>query len=149
MTQTDRQLIAKWWDEAWNEGLWAASWSQSLDGLTAEQAAWSPAPGRHSIWKLALHMIFWRHSWIRRAATGIKPTDAEIARDNFPEITNPSEASWAATRRVFEDTQKQIAEILKKPDPACEPLMQFLPHDCYHFGQINYLRAMQGLKPIE
>src|SRR3954471_21578609 len=44
---TDRELIQKWWQDAWTEGLWSASWSKSLDGLTPDQAAWQPpsAPG--------------------------------------------------------------------------------------------------------
>lgn len=146
---TGRELIAGWWDEAWNTGIWAASWSKSIDGLTAAQASWSPAPGRHSIWKLVAHMVFWRESWIRRAGTGVKPSEDEIARGNFPEIRDQSEAAWSAMRARFEATQRRIGELLKGADSASEPLMQFLPHDCYHFGQINYLRAMQGMKAIE
>ena len=32
----DRQLMAKLWDDAWNIGLWTASWRQSVDGLTPD-----------------------------------------------------------------------------------------------------------------
>lgn len=149
MAQTDRELVTMWWTDAWNQGLWAASWSKSLDGLTAAQAAWSPAPGRNSIWQIVLHMIFWRESWLRRAATGQKPTDDEIARGNFPQLTDLSDTAWQAARQRFADSQQRIADRLRDPNPANDPLMSFLPHDSYHIGQINYLRAMQGLKPIE
>jgi len=27
--------------------------------------------------------------------------------------------------------------------------MELLPHDSYHIGQISYIRALLGLKPIE
>ncbi|HZN36453.1 MAG TPA: DinB family protein [Pirellulaceae bacterium] len=152
MAQTDRQLITAWWSAAWTDGLWAAAWSKSIDGLTAEQAAWKP-PGvagqRHSIWQLVLHLIFWRESWLRRLATGQKPTPDETARLNFPEIADRSEAAWAEARRRLADTQQQIAAALASVNPDADLLMHFLPHDCYHFGQINYLRAMQGLPPIE
>ena len=40
MEQAAREHVMKWWNEAWSEGLWAASWRKSLDGLTAAQAAW-------------------------------------------------------------------------------------------------------------
>jgi len=152
MASTDRELIVKWWDAAWNEGLWAAAWGKSLESLTAEQAAWAPAEGgagRHSIWRIVLHMTFWRESWIRRAATGQKPTDAEIAAGNFPEVTDRSEAAWVAAKKRFEKTQSGVAAALRSGTVESEPMMQFLPHDSYHFGQINYLRAMQGLKAIE
>lgn len=152
---TDRELILKWWSDAWTEGLWAASWSKSLEGLTPEQAAWRPpsAPGvageRKSIWQNVLHMIFWRESWLRRAATGQKPTKEEVDAGNLPAIPEVSQAAWDATRRRFEDTQQRMAAAIADPATADKPLIYFLPHDCYHFGQVNYLRGMLGLAPIE
>lgn len=152
MITPQRELIVKWWNDAWNDGLWAASWDRSINGppaLTSQQAAWSPAPGRHSIWQIVLHMIFWRESWLRRAETGVKPAKDEITRLNFPELTDTSEAAWSETCRRFKDSQDRMLAALRIPSPAYDPLMHFLPHDCYHFGQVNYLRAMQGLPPIE
>lgn len=151
---TDRELIQKWWPEAWTDGLWSASWSKSLEGLTPQQAAWQPpcAPGvpgkRHSIWQNVLHMIFWRESWIRRAATGQKPSNEELAAGNFPEVADITDAAWNQTRERFRQTQDRMAETIKTGDPSL-PLLYFLPHDMYHFGQINYVRAMHGLAPIE
>ncbi len=144
-----RAFVGRWWDEAWNEGLWAAGWSKSLDGLTPEQAAWSPAPGKHSIWQNVLHMCFWRESWIRRATTGVRNTDQEYTQLNFPEVTEISQAAWDGARQRFEQTQDGIRTCLADPSPAFDRLMYFLPHDCYHFGQINLLRSLQGLPPIE
>jgi len=154
MSQSDRELVGKWWSEAWNEGLWSASWSKSLEGLTPQQAAWQPpsAPGvpgsRKSIWQIVLHMIFWRESWFRRVATGQKPSKEEVAAGNFPVIPEATDAAWTQARQRFTQTQERMAEALKTADPS-HPLMYFLPHDMYHFGQINYLRAMHGLAPIE
>jgi uncharacterized damage-inducible protein DinB len=151
---TDRELIVKWWNDAWNEGLWAAAWSKSIE-LSPQEAAWHPssAPGvssgRHSIWQIVLHMIFWRESWLRRAATGQKPTKEEIAAGNFPPLTDTTQAAWDAARQHFADTQTRMAAVLADPKTDISILVYFVPHDSYHFGQINYLRAMQGLKPIE
>lgn len=144
-----RAHVAETWDAAWSSGLWAASWSKSLEGLTAAKAAWPPAPGRHSIWQHVLHMVFWRENWLRRAATGVKPTPDEIAQLNFPDVADASEPAWAALRARFADSQSCMAGALRDPDPANDPLVGFLAHDCYHFGQINLLRALQGLVPID
>lgn len=155
MAESGRERVLKWWGEAWDEGLWAASWKKSLEGLTAEQAAWQPpsAPGvpglRHSIWQIVEHMIFWRESWTRRVEGGRKHTDEEYKTGNFPVISDRSEGAWAASRARFEETQKRAAAALKDRGEAAAILEYFLPHDCYHFGQINYLRAMLGLKAIE
>ena len=150
--ETGRELVNRWWSEAWTEGLWAASWPKALEGLTPEQAAWRP-PGvagkRHSIWQLVLHMVFWRESWLRRAATGQKPSEQELATCNFPEIKEVSQRAWDEALARFGSTQDRTAAALKELDPKNDPITYYLPHDCYHMGQIMYLRAMQGLAPIE
>jgi uncharacterized damage-inducible protein DinB len=144
-----------WWDEALATGIWAASWSKSIEGLTPQQAAWQPpsAPGvagqRHSIWQIVLHMIFWREGWLRRAATGQKLTKEEIDAGNFPAVGEVSAAGWDQARKQFMDTQSRMSAALKDSSPKNDPLIWFLPHDCYHIGQINYIRAMLGLAAIE
>ncbi len=154
---TDRELIVRWWNDAWTEGLWAAAWSKSVEGLTAEQAAWRPpsAPGvdgpRHSIWQNVLHIVFWREMWLRRVATGQKPSKEDLATGNWPEV-NGGEAGWAEARQRLGETQKQMAAALASPELSEEhskALAYFLPHDCYHFGQINMVRGMLGMKAIE
>jgi hypothetical protein len=144
-----RSLISKFWNDAWTEGLWAASWSKSIDALTPEQAAWSPSPGRHSIWQIVLHMVYWRENELRRFATGQAPSADEVAKLNFPEITDISPAAWEQARTRFRATQEKMAAIFADPSKNLDRAQYLVPHDAYHFGQINYLRAMQGLPPIE
>lgn len=149
MEPAARAFVVDSWDRAWTEGLWAAAWSKSVEGLTPAQAAWSPGPGRNSIWQIVLHMCFWREYALSRAEGGATKSDEEIARNNFPAIKDASEAAWAATRSRFEHTQKQIAAGLRNSDPSFDRLTGLLGHDSYHIGQINTLRALQGLKAIE
>lgn len=144
-----RSHIAAWWDDVLTDGHWAASWRASLVGLTAEQAAWSPAPGRHSIWQIVLHMVFWREVVLRRTCTGQSTPPDERARLNFPDITDRSESAWAEAIRRLDDTHARVAAALRDPDPGNDGFAEFLPHDAYHFGQINYLRALQGIKTVE
>jgi hypothetical protein len=42
-----------------------------------------------------------------------------------------------------------VAAALRDEKMPIDRLRYVLPHDCYHFGQINLLRAMLGLPPIE
>jgi hypothetical protein len=154
-TAIENALLASFWNDAATEGLWAASWPKSLEGLTAQQAAWTPpsAPGatkpRHSIWLIVSHMCFWREDALRRLTDPSKPTDTALAAGNFPVPTDITERAWAATRERFADTQRRIAAELAKPTTDTSRLRYMLVHDCYHFGQINYIRAMLGLPPIE
>ena len=50
------------------------------------------------------------------------------------------------------ETQERMAAALADPglsEEHARVLAYFVPHDCYHFGQINLLRGMVGMKPIE
>jgi hypothetical protein len=145
----DRESLLTWWNEAWDKGLWAASWKRSLEGLTGKQAAWKPSPDRHSIWQIAEHMIFWREGQLRVARGGAKASEEEVQRLNFPEPAETSDAAWNATVRRFEETQRALAAAIADPAVDVSRLANFLPHDAYHFGQINYLRALMWLPPLE
>lgn len=151
----DQRLLGTFWNDAWGEGLWAAGWEKSLEGLTPEQAAWSPpnAPGvegtRHSIWQNVLHMCFWREEGLRMLHDPVKPTAEKIAAGNFPGVTDKSGAAWDAVKARFAETQRRIGELFRTPGGDTSRLRYMLPHDCYHFGQINLIRSMLGLKAIE
>lgn len=149
MDPAAREYIAGAWDRAWSEGLWAAAWGKSVEGLSSAQAAWSPGEGRNSIWQIVLHMVFWREYALRRAEGGDVLPDDEIARRNFPRITEVTEEAWAEARRQFEASHRRVAQGLRNPSESYDRLASLLGHDAYHVGQINYLRAMQGLAPIE
>lgn len=144
----DRALIVKMWNEAWESGLWAAAWSKSVDGLTAAQATWQPGPGRHSIWQIVEHLIFWRGVVLKRAAGGDGPTEAEVAAGNFPQPTIASEAAWADLCQRFAASQRAVAMGIESGSDL-DRFPYLTAHDAYHMGQINYLRAMQGLPAVE
>lgn len=146
---TDRTLMAGLWNDGWNEGLWAASWSKSIAGLTPQEAAWTPAPGRHSIWQIVLHLCFWREEALRRLDGREKATPEDVLANNFPAVSTVNAEAWEAARARLAQTQATVlAAMLNGPnDPA--RLMYLITHDCYHIGQINYLRAMLGKSAIE
>jgi hypothetical protein len=145
----EREALAKWWDDAWEGGLWAAPWGQSVQDLTPEQAAWKPAAGRHSIWQIVTHIIFWRELDLGLLAGRPKPGKDEINARQFAEPAEVTAAAWRSTIDRLADTQRQLSAAIRDPAHSLARVQYLLPHDCYHFGQINYLRAMQGLKPIE
>lgn len=145
----DRNCLAELWSSGWKDGLWAAAWSTSVGGLTPQEAAWSPAPGRHSIWQIVLHMCFWREESLRRLEGEEKATPDIVRANNFPAIAVISTEAWDAARARLERTQDAVLAAMKSSlnDPSW--LVYLIPHDAYHIGQINYLRAMLGKSAIE
>jgi hypothetical protein len=147
----NRADLLKYWELAETSGLWYASFRAAVDGLTATEAAWTPQPSRHSIWQLVHHVIFWREYTLRLLA-GEKPDQAEIDRCNFaapPASGSAGEAEWRASVQRFHDSHRRVAAAIADEKNPTTRLAYHLFHDGYHVGQIMYLRAMQGLKPVE
>ena len=78
----EREPLVKLWEEAWAEGLWAAAWSKTVEGLPPEQAAWKPQAEHHSIWQIVNHILFWREITFRRLAGGREPEQGDEGRLN-------------------------------------------------------------------
>jgi uncharacterized damage-inducible protein DinB len=146
--ESSRQLLLRWMDESWEGGLWAAPWKRALEGLSAEQAAWRPANARKSIWEFVNHMCFWREIELRRLA-GETISKEEIHSGNFETLHESGEAAWESSRTRFAQTHQKLREAIADPHSDLARIQYLIPHDSYHIGQIMFLRALQGLPPIE
>jgi hypothetical protein len=138
-------------DEAYEKKTWhGPNLKQSIKGVTAQQAAWRPGPGRHNIWEVALHAAYWKYA-VRRRIEGGKRGSFVLKGSNFfprPEKGKLDEATWAADRKLLErehrDLRATAARVLRSARAA-----KFMPmlygiafHDIYHAGQIRLLRRL-------
>lgn len=145
----NQNILSKLWDESWADGIWIAPWDKALDSLTPAQAAWTPAPSRHSIWQIVNHVCIWREATLSRFDGRRGPSREDLERDNFAHPPTPDQAAWDVTRARLRATHDEIRKAIAKPEGPMDRLPYHLGHDCYHLGQIVYLRAMQGMPPIE
>lgn len=150
----DRTELAKWWEEAFAEGVWWAPWRSAIDGLTAAQAAWQPVPGRHSIWEVVNHLIFWQEYVVHRIQGGAPRAEADVAALNWQPLSDTSDAAWHATVRRFAECHAVVHEAMLNPGTPPPPkppldLRYLLLHVNYHVGQIMYVRSLLGLAPLE
>lgn len=138
-----------------DKNFWQASMLKQIEGLTMEQALYKPNPGRHGIWQIVRHIAYWKH-W-------------SLTYLNEDKKLNAKEDNWAPMPDVqTEETWQQEIENLRKLNYDCisaaeklgdnimnnneEKIVffrQLLYHDCYHTGQIGYLRALQGINSVE
>jgi hypothetical protein len=146
----DRAAYLQLWDDWWEGDIWIAPWSKAVAGLTAAQASWSPAPGRHSIWQNVSHVTFWRNYTLNVLAGKPKPPSAEVERDNFaaPSGKAATEDAWAKAREALADSHRRMRAAIADAAQPMERLKHHLPHDAYHLGQIMYVRALQGLPAL-
>jgi len=54
-------------DQAFDHKAWhGTNLKGSLRGMTAAEAAWRPAEGRHNAWEVAIHCAYWKYTVWRR-----------------------------------------------------------------------------------
>ncbi|HYV40469.1 MAG TPA: DinB family protein [Thermoanaerobaculia bacterium] len=144
-------------DEAYGNPAWhGPSLKAALRGLTARQAAWRPAPGRHNIRELAMHAAYWK--WVvRRRLTGEKGGSFPIKGNNWLELPASSEEAWHAEREILEKAHRRLRETVARFSAArlttvlagtrrrtaLREIAGIALHDVYHTGQIQLLKALR------
>ena len=128
----------------------------AVRGVTAAAAAWRPAPGRHSIWELTLHIAYWNYA-VRRRLGGEGPTRFPRSPSNWPAPpTRPSEAAWDADRALLREEHARLVDTIRAVPAArlgtrpagakkwtCGELITGIAqHDAYHTGQIQLLKRL-------
>ena len=144
----DRATLLTLWTDSWDGDIWIAPWSKAITGLTAQQAAWTPAPGRHSIWQNVTHVVYWRNYTLDVIAGKPKPPAAEVEAHQFAVPSEITDAAWAHTSRQLMISHERIRAAIADPAASLDRIKYHLAHDAYHLGQIMQLRALQGLPPI-
>ena len=117
--------------------------------MTAKQAAWRPAHGRHNIWELVLHAAYWKYV-VRRRLTSEKRGSFVLAGSNFfARPIEASDAAWKADINMLAAEHRKLREVIAKlsaPSRAQAHMLRGIAaHDLYHAGQIRLLRRLGPL----
>jgi len=147
------QLILALFDEGYAKKTWhGPNLRQSLKGVTAKQAAWRPARGRHNLWELTVHAAYWKYA-VRRRIEGGKRGSFALKGSNFfarPEPGRATEPAWRGDLALLEQEHRSleqaIARVLKTPraKKLLPALYGVAFHDIYHAGQIRLLRRLMS-----
>jgi hypothetical protein len=140
-------------DEGYSRKTWhGPNLRQSLKGVSARQAAWRPASGRHNIWEFALHSAYWKYA-VRRRVEGGKRGSFILKGSNFfprPEKGKATEAAWRADLALLAREHKALEGAIRRvlKTPRAKKLLPALYgvafHDIYHAGQIRLLRRLMS-----
>lgn len=143
-------------DEAYDRRAWhGTALKGSLRGVTARQAAWRPAPGRHNIRELAVHAAYWKYR-VRRRLTGEKSGSFPVEGNNWFERSGVDEKAWRSERDLLEREHRTLRQVVAKLPPghlagtlpgtrrrtALREIAGIALHDVYHTGQIQLVKAM-------
>ena len=128
----------------------------ALRGVTIDQAAWVPLPGRKSIWQLALHIAYWKYA-VRRRLDGMEGERFPRSPANWPKVTNPTDAAaWAQDIALLRAEHERLLTTIAKVPPRRygeatsggkrwtmgELILGIAQHDAYHAGQIQMLKRL-------
>jgi len=138
----------------WYGGAGAAG---CIRGVTPVQAAWKPAPKRHSIWELTLHLAYWKYA-VRRNLESLPAGTFPRSPSNWPAVPTPADAAhWKRDRALLRSEHSQLVEAVRAFAPRrldevapgsehyrfVDLLFGIVSHDLYHVGQIQLLKRLE------
>jgi DinB superfamily len=134
-------------DEAFDKKSWhGPNLRGSIRGVTAPQAAWRPAPGRHNIWELTLHAAYWKYVVRRRLTGEIRGSFVLPGSNFFARPIETSDAAWKTDIDILVAEHRKLREVIGKisaPSRAQAHIIRGIAaHDLYHAGQIRLLRRL-------
>jgi uncharacterized damage-inducible protein DinB len=152
----DIRILLQIIDESYGKRAWhGTNLRGSIRGLTAKQASWRPAKGRHNIWEIVVHCAYWKYV-VRRRLLGEKKGSFLLKGSNwFQRPAEPAEIVWRKDIQLLEETHQSLRKAvaaLKSPDLKKNPsnskwtnvqtISGIASHDLYHTGQIQLLKRL-------
>ncbi len=150
------ELLLEIIDQAYERHAWhGTNLRGSLRGISAEEAAWRPAPGRHNIWEVVMHAAYWKYAVRRRLLDEKRGSFPHKGSNWFHRPEAATEQAWrqdlALLDRVHRSMRKAISEVppekLRQPSAGSKTISAVLiygsaSHDLYHAGQIQLLKRL-------
>lgn len=129
------------------EADWYVPAKTAVDGLTAEQANWSPGKGNHSVGQLAYHLWFWD---ARSLADFKGEKNPAFTGKNDETFDNFTPAQWDDLVKKLDQVQTDWEKAVESSDDKTLSEKAWVvavigAHNAYHIGQIIYVRKLQGV----
>jgi hypothetical protein len=129
-----------------NDEDWFVPANIAVQGLTADQAKWTPASGGHSVGQLAYHLWFWDTQSLARFK-GQKPP--AFNGNNDETFNDFNAAQWAdlvqKLNQIMTDWETAVQEADDQKLAENASLIAHVgAHNAYHIGQIIYVRKLES-----
>jgi uncharacterized damage-inducible protein DinB len=143
-------------DEAYSQAAWhGPNLHSSIRGLSLEQAAWRPQPGRHNIREIVVHAAYWK-SIVRRRLLGEKRGAFPLPGSNwFKRPLDGDKKSWRRDVDLLQAEHQRLRAAIAAYPPeklnlpakgskstALRLIVGAALHDVYHAGQIQLLKRL-------
>ena len=144
-------------DQVWDGESWHG---QNLRGsvrrVNAEDATWRPAPRRHNIHGLVVHVAYWKYAALRRLTQAEKGSFPYRGSNWFARKSGPDQALWKKDVALLVEYHEALRAAIAAFDPR--ELARVAPgskwtnlvlitgiaaHDLYHAGQIQLIKKLR------
>ena len=143
-------------DQAYNRPSWhGTNLRGSIRGLSAERAAWRPAPGRHNIWENVVHAAYWKYAARRRLTNETRGSFPLKGSNWFRRPVEATDRAWKTDVGLLDEMHRALRKAvtdlpptkLRRPIGASKRTYGWLisgiaAHDLYHAGQIQLLKRL-------
>jgi len=142
--------------ESYSEKAWHGSNLRgSIRGISARQAAWRPARGRHNIWEIVVHCAYWKYI-VRRRILGEKKGSFPLRGSNwFRRPLELTDSAWKRDISLLHQCHQEMMRALRtlndgsiKRAPSGSKVNNaaiirgIASHDVYHAGQIQLIKRL-------
>jgi uncharacterized damage-inducible protein DinB len=149
------EILLQMIDQAYDRKSWhGTNLRGSIRGVSAEEAAWRPAPERHDIHELVVHAAYWKYVVLRRL-TGLRRGSFPLQGSDW--FVRPSEAGdeeWKADVALLDEMHQSLRDAIAAFDPrhlakkygkttSIDLITGVAAHDLYHAGQIQLVKRLQ------
>ncbi len=143
-------------DQAYDHRSWHGSNLRgSLRRVSAEQAAWRPAPDRHNMWEIAVHAAYWKYA-VRRRLAGERRGSFPLKGSNwFRRGDDVREALWRSDLALLDEMHRSLRAVTATLSERALSrtargdgftnralVSGAAAHDLYHAGQIQLLKKL-------
>ncbi len=157
-TAPEIRLLLQDLDDAYEHRAWhGPNLRGSLRGVTARQAAWRPAPGRHNIWELAVHAAYWKYAVWRRLTGEKRGSFPHKGSNWFERAASPTEKAWREDLALLDEQHRKLRRAVERLPSArlrgrprggrwtvLQEISGVTAHDLYHTGQIQLLKKLSA-----
>jgi hypothetical protein len=146
------QIVDKGYDKkAWH----GPNLRGSIRGLDVREVSWTPAPGRHNIWEIVVHCVYWKYA-VRRRLVGEKRGSFPLKGSNwFVRPATLTREAWRSDLAMLEDMHRKMQAAVAGLSPRdlgrvprgsqvrnAAIISGIAAHDVYHAGQIQLLKRL-------
>ncbi|OKP86018.1 DltD domain-containing protein [Paenibacillus helianthi] len=136
-----------------NDPSWYVTFTESVQGLSEDEALWKADEDSNSIAELVQHLLYWNQTWQTRyleaSVHAVPSVESNNLTFQLPQSTSFEQLqarllevllNW---RRLL--TEAQLAEdVLEFPGSQWwEIVGNVTTHNAYHIGQIVFIRKLQ------